>query len=144
MIKELQMALNGMDNLSINGNDYGAFFDWDKTPDTKVDYWIKHFESIIERCDAVMLWRDAAYSNGSTPESLGDVYEQKMDNLRKFIKSEGWSDEVFRDAYVVKYHLWARFFWPIEIICGIIPLLLMSILSFSVWAWACKRPSGYY
>ena len=138
MIDELTQAINGLDNLSVSSEDYGAFFSWDKTPDKRVDYWLKHFDSIITRCYSVIDWRDSAYSNGSTPESLGDVYEQKMLNIRNFIKFEkddevSWSDEVFRDAYTIKHYPWGRFATLIEICCGIIPLILLILATIISW-----------
>jgi ABC-type protease/lipase transport system fused ATPase/permease subunit len=36
---------------------------------------------------------------------MGDVYEQKMDNLREFLKENGRADWISNNAWLVKYHL---------------------------------------
>lgn len=126
MIKELELYLDGIEELGIEEDDYGAFFSWDKTPDKRVSFWIEHVEGIINRTYSVISWRDQAYKNGSTPESLGDVYEQKMDNLRGFLKQGGWSDETVKDAYIIESALWWYFYPVIAIIMIIIIIIIIT------------------
>lgn len=131
MIDELNAAVNGTENLGLRPDMYGKWFSWDRTPDNSVDYWLNHFKSVINRTEAVMEWRDGAYKNGTSVESLSDVYEQKMDNLRNFLKVGGWSDETFRKAYYVEYHPLWYWFPAFAAISGItISILIMVILVY--------------
>lgn len=107
MKEELSLAIEGMEKLGLTEDMYGAFWQWDKTPDKRMSYQYDHLQGILERIDAVIVWRDTTYGNQSTStEQLGDVYEQKMDNLRAFLKEDGWSDWIAEDAYYVNNHLW--------------------------------------
>jgi len=124
MKKELILAIDGMQDLGLEKEKYGAFWYFDKTPDRQMDYQYKHLEGIIERIDAVIEWREKTYANESTStEQLGDVFEQKMDNLRGFLKEEGWSDWIARDTFYVEHHLWLYlfdlWFWLLVAISGI-------------------------
>lgn len=112
MMNELDKAVEGMCALNLENDMYGAFWPWEKTPDRRMDYQYKHLDSVYNRIAAVIDWRDKTYGNVSEPtEQLGDVYEQKMDNLRGFLKEEGWSDWIAQDAYYVNNYLWIYLFW---------------------------------
>lgn len=64
-------------------------------------------DSVIARAEAVRQDRERQVQQGGSDE-LGDVYEQKMDNLRTFIKEEGWLDDIGRGAYTIQAHpYWA-------------------------------------
>lgn len=113
MKKEIELSIDGMNNLNLERNMYGAFWPWDKTPDRKMDYQYKHLDGILNRVEAVIIWRDANYGENATggTEALGDVYEAKMDNLRAFLQEEGWSDWIAQDTFYVSQHLWLYLFW---------------------------------
>jgi len=113
MKQELELAIDGMHGLDLEKDMYGAFWPWEKTPDRKMDYQYKHLSGILERVDAVIVWRDANYGENATggTEALGDVYEAKMDNLREFLQEEGWSDWIAQDTFYVNNHLWIYLSW---------------------------------
>jgi len=55
----------------------------------------------------VIEWRNQTYTkNGTAPETLGDVYNEKMDNLRGFLVEDGWSDWISYRAFFVHGYLW--------------------------------------
>lgn len=107
MKSELLMAIEGMERLNLKEDMYSAFWYWEHTPDRKMDYQYKHLEGIVERIDAVITWYEKNYGENATggTESLGDVFEQKMDNLRAFLKEEGWSDWIAQGTFYVNHHL---------------------------------------
>jgi hypothetical protein len=91
MIAELNLTVAGMRRLGLTEGMYSAFFPWERTPDRSMGFQYQFLDQLINRTEAVILWRTLAYNGNSTPETLGDVYEQKMDNLRTFM-TEGCSD----------------------------------------------------
>lgn len=111
MIEELEMAKQGMEDLGLTQDMYGAYWPWGKTPDMRMDYQYKHIDAILERAQAIWDWYNTTYlgENITTTEHLGDVYEEKMANVRMFIQDEGWSDDIAHEAYFVNYHLFYYF-----------------------------------
>jgi len=79
-------------------------------------------------------WYNVTYlsENVTTTEHLGDVYEQKMMNVRKFIKEDAWSDDIAHETYFANYHLFYYFLpWWISII-----ILLSAIYLFwQLYVW---------
>jgi len=105
MIAELNESINGMRNLDLDRGMYSKIMPWEHTADRQMAYQYRHLTSIKERAEAVIVWRDGIYNNLSCQaESLGDVYEEKMDNLRGFLQEEGWSDWIAEEAYFVNHH----------------------------------------
>lgn len=132
MKTELEYAIEGMYYLDLTDEMYGAYFPWEKTVDRRMSYQYDHLEGIVRRIDAVIEWRDTNYGpNASgTPESLGDVYEEKMDNLREFLQEDGWSDWIGEDTFYVNHHIMLFLGWwwygPLWII-WLISLLCVAI-----------------
>jgi hypothetical protein len=107
MIVQLNLCEQGMRNLGLTPDMYGAWLPWEQTPDIRMDYQYSHIDAIIERTKAVIEWRNETYTkNGSAPETLGDVYNTKMDNLRSFLVEDGWSDWISYRAFFVNNYLW--------------------------------------
>ncbi|HIH28306.1 MAG TPA: hypothetical protein HA260_00720 [Thermoplasmata archaeon] len=107
MISELNSCEEGMRNLGLTAELYGAWLPWEQTPDIRMDYQYNHIDAIINRTKAVIEWRNQTYTkNGTAPETLGDVYNEKMDNLRGFLVEDGWSDWISYRAFFVHGYLW--------------------------------------
>jgi len=106
MISELNKAVAGMRRLGLTDDMYAAYVPWERTPDRSMEFQYEYIAQLINRTESVILWRTLAYNGNSTPETLADVYEQKMDNLRSFM-TEGCSDRlvctdwIARDVYYV-------------------------------------------
>src|SRR3990172_974625 len=106
MISELTKAVTGMHRLGLTDDMYSAYFPWERTPDRSMGFQYEYIDQLINRTEAVITWRTLAYSGNTSPEALGDVYEQKMDNLRTFM-TEGCdhtavcSDWIARDVYYI-------------------------------------------
>lgn len=108
MIVELNLSVRGMRGLGLREEMYSAFFPWERTPDRSMAFQYSFIDQLINRTEAVIAWRTLAYSGNTTPETLGDVYEQKMDNLRSFMR-EGCeeaavcTDWIAREVYLLYY-----------------------------------------
>jgi hypothetical protein len=127
MISNLQKARQGMVDLGLTPETYGAFWPWDMTPDNRMDWEYAHIDQTIERAKDVAKWRDGQNSQGT---QATDVYEQKMDNLRSFLVEGGWSDDIAYSAWMVKDHL-VIYNYSL-VVAG--ELLVGAIM----WAWASK------
>lgn len=103
MIRELQESRSGMEHLNLDPSMYSTLVPWKKTPDNRMDYQYGLIDSVISRAEAVKEDRDRQMKQGGS-DQLGDVYEQKMDNLRGFLKEEGWVDDIAAKAFVIKHH----------------------------------------
>jgi len=104
-------------------------------PSNSMEFQLSHIDSIIERIQAVQDWKDKSYGKDGQAEAMGDVYEQKMTNLRKFIKEDldgtaSRSDWIAEDAWYVKTHP-IIYLWVIWLIIWIILLLISLALLFS-------------
>jgi len=129
MIAELDKSVAGMRALGLTDDLYAAYFPWEQTPDRSMSFQYEYIDQLINRTEAVILWRNLAYSGNTTPETLGDVYEQKMDNLRSFMiescpERYVCTDWIARDVYYLNRatpYYFAGLFWA-----GATILLLMS------------------
>ena len=128
--EQLILYKKSINESGLNENDYGAM--WFKKPDNSMRFQIQHVDSILERADAMILWKNTAYnSTGATtftnPEAFRDVYNDKMNNLRTYIHAEGYrSDWISEDAWYVKNHPFYYFMPEISVI------LILIIGSFII------------
>lgn len=113
MVENLQQARDGMVALGLRAELYGGLYPWEKTPDNRMSFTYDLIDSIIRRAEAVADDRERQIKAGTSDE-FKDVFEEKMDNLRNFIKEEGWADDIAEDAYRAHnyswYYLWTS--WP--------------------------------
>lgn len=103
MIEQLELAKQGMRNEGLKETDYGALIF--KKPDNSMKFQYQHIDSIIDRAKAVESWYNEVYEKAGQAEILGDVYEQKMDNLREFIMEETRSDWIAKNCWYIKNHI---------------------------------------
>lgn len=69
-------------------------------------------DGVIERVDSVIAWKTEMYKTNNTQiENLGDVYEQKMDNLREFIFENGSSDWIAKNAWLANNYTLLYYSW---------------------------------
>lgn len=109
MLEQLNLAKSAMIKQGLTENMYGAIIF--KKPDNQMSFQYKHLDSIIERVKAVDTWYKATYKSESMgTETLGDVYEQKMTNLRNFIMEEVRSDWIARNTWYIHHHPTAYLF----------------------------------
>ncbi len=129
MISELNKSVAGMHAIGLTNDLYAAYFPWEQTPDRSMAFQYEYIDQLINRTEAVITWRTLAYSGNSTPETLGDVYEQKMDNLRSFMiesctERYVCTDWIARDVYYLNRatpYYFSGLFWG-----GATILFLMS------------------
>ena len=104
MIKNVELAEQGMRDAGLEETDYGAFIF--KKPDNIMSFQYEFLENFNDRARAVITWREQTYGNASLgSETLGDVYEVKMDNLREFLKENGRADWIAEAAWWIENHL---------------------------------------
>ena len=117
MITELKEAKAGMVELGLTEDMSSALIF--KKSDNSMKFQYEFIDSIISRAESVRAWYNKTYSENGTSESLGDVYEQKMDNIREFIMENGRSDWIANDAWMLNKNI---LFW------GIVPWAIIGIL----------------
>lgn len=104
MMKNIDYALQGMKDSGLRDEDYGALIF--KKPSNKMSFQYEYLDNFKERANAVIIWRENIYrANSTQSETLGDVYETKMDNLREFLYEGGKSDWISKDTWMIKHHI---------------------------------------
>lgn len=98
ILSEITLARDGMDKVGLKEDMYNGIFPWDKRPDRSMKWQYKHIDSIIIRLNEFKVWESAQIGDGTT-QQMKDVYTEKLDNVRNFIKDDGWSDDVAEAAY---------------------------------------------
>jgi hypothetical protein len=126
MLENIELSEKGMREEGLVDSDYGAIIF--KSPENSMKFQYQHLDSIKERIKSVIIWKDKMYSNESEiAETMGDVYNQKMNNLRFYINENGTrSDWIAKDAWTIKKHPILYFSWVPGLI--IIFLILLFIL----------------
>ena len=124
MKNELNTAVEGMKHLELTDNMYGAFFPWNKVPNNQMKWQYQHIASIQTRVDEWEKWEN---SNAGS-QQMQDVNTQKLDNVRKFIKDEGWSDDIAHDAYLVNFYSWIIYLGYFFTFLLILSLLILFVL----------------
>lgn len=97
MRNEIQAAIAGMYELGLDEDLYSNYWYWDHTPDKQMKWQYAHLRSTLTRCDEFIAWAE-----GNSTQQLNDVYTQKLDAVRGFLKEDGWSDWIANDAYLLR------------------------------------------
>ena len=149
MISELNKAVTGMHRLGLTDEMFAAYVPWERTPDRSMGFQYEYIAQLINRTESVILWRTLAYNGNSTPETLADVYEQKMDNLRSFM-TEGCSDRlvctdwIARDVYYVYRATPFYFGWLFGLGAALGLLMSLGLFAYvnlgAMWRAARVRP----
>jgi len=132
MRAELIAAKNGMIELGLTNDTYGAWLPWDKTPDKRMDWQYRHIDSILVRIDEFEQW-ETTQAGKDTSQQMQDVYTQKLDNVRSFITQGGWSDDVAESAYAYNFYFWTtvlslfNFIGVIIIVVGFMIITLQEL-----------------
>lgn len=98
MLSEITLARDGMDKVGLKEDMYNGIFPWDKRPDRSMKWQYKHIDSIVTRINEFKTWEKSQIGDGTT-QQMKDVYTEKLDNVRNFIKDDGWSDDVAEATY---------------------------------------------
>ena len=134
MLEQLESGKQAIIDAGLTKDMYGAWIF--KKPSNSMDFQFQHIDSIIERIKAVQTWYDQTYQNNSAgTETLGDVYEQKMDNLRHFINEDlngdaTRSDWIAEDTWWIHNHFFF-YFWVWFVYLG---LIILAIIGFALIA----------
>lgn len=127
MIQELTAAKEGMLNAGLTPDMYSDMRPWKQTPNHQMKWQYEHIDSIIRRAQEVQAWA-RSNSGSASGQQMTDVYETKMDNLRAFIKEDGWSDGIAHEAYYANFYpkteYWSDFSGVNALV--IVPILILS------------------
>jgi len=108
---------------------YGALIF--KKPDNSMKFQFQHLDAIIERAEAVKIWKEKSYSDEGVGETMKDVYNEKMDNLRKYIHAEGArSDWIAKSTWYVNNHK-LYYLWYIVSLSLLVLIVLLFIVTLS-------------
>lgn len=124
---QLQSGKQAIVNAGLTNDLYGAWIF--KKPDNSMIFQYQHLDAIIERAEAVKQWKEQVYSNNSVGETMKDVYNEKMDNLRKYIHSEDYrSDWIAKKVWYLKNHFVIGWFgiWIVAL------LLILAAIFFII------------
>ena len=67
------------------------------------------------------------------PKCGCDVYEQKMDNLREFLKEGGRADWIAKNAWYIKNHLIVYLLFPFLYILFALEIVIFVMLGIKYW-----------
>lgn len=127
MRSELLAARQGMDDLGLTADMSAKFFYWQQTPDWSMEWQYQHIDSVLTRCEEFIAWSE---NNTGEGQQYQDVYSQKLDNVRAFLKSDGWSDEIAKGAFYMNIHVFYGLFGKVMIIIGWIVTAILIIARF--------------
>lgn len=111
--------LDGIKATGLTEDDYTQFWAWDQHDRNTVGWYMSYIESTITRGYDTITWKNGLYYNKTVSEVMGDVYEEKMDELRANTKATPTS--TFERALMVKYQPIFLFtswvFYPVGVLC---------------------------
>jgi len=122
MKAELQACIDGMHELGLTEDMYSHYWWWEQTYDRSMIWQYDHLDSVLVRCDEFISWAE----NGTT-QQLQDVYSAKLDAVVAFLKTDGWSDWIAKDAYGLKENFFFKMVAPIIVGFMAIGLLLCGL-----------------
>jgi hypothetical protein len=123
MQDNINKAKQGMENLGLTPQMYSSFWYWEQTPDKQMLWEYQHLNSIDVRCNEFIAWIHAQNDTGS--QQMQDVYSQKLNNIREFIRDDGgWSDDIAQAAYTTNFQV----FFAV----GYIPVMI-ALIAIVIW-----------
>jgi hypothetical protein len=100
MRTEIQAAEQGMKDLGLTPDMYDGVFSWEHTSDRQMKWQYAHIDSIYTRLDEFQAWEKT--QGGSSSQQMQDVYTQKLNNVRGFLKDNGgWTDWIAEGTFMV-------------------------------------------
>ncbi len=104
MKEEIGIAIQGMRDLGLTDDMYSYWFSWEKTPNRQMAFQYARLDEVINRIDAIILWRDTGLEGNV--EQFQDVYQAKIDSVRAMLVQKGYMtvDDIAQSAYLLNYH----------------------------------------
>lgn len=133
MYEQVATAENAMRASGLTEEDYGQYFF--KKADNSMKFQYQHIDAILDRIKSVEQWKTEMYgSNATGVETMKDVYNEKMDNLRLYIHSENArSDWIAKDAWMLKKHfIWTMSVWILQTFL-LIAAFVFGIIGGASW-----------
>lgn len=138
MLEQLQNGRQAMVSEGLTEDLYGAWIF--KKPDNSMKFQYQHLDGIIERVKAVQQWKTKMYANDSiNSETMKDVYNEKMDNLRNYISGETSdsivgtrSDWISKDTWWLKNHFFLDIFGVWIFLLGFVLAIIFIWVGFAI------------
>jgi len=133
MREELLKAKQAMIDETLEQTDYGAFWYWQQTPDYRMDFTYRYIDGLINRTEFVMQWRNT-YINATTTQTLKDVYDEMLANLRTEYHRRGPIDWAAYPAWLIKNHTLWYFHFEILLIYEVVAIILLFYIIIKRWS----------
>ena len=128
---ELVAAKDGMRSLGLEEYMYSEWLPWEKTPDKRMDWQYRHMDSVLVRVEEFRRW-ESTQTTIESSQQFQDVYTQKLDNVRHFIKDDGgWSDDVAEGAFALNNYFFTTVM-PIFLLIGFCSLMVVIWILISI------------
>jgi len=126
MKTEIELAVDGMQSLGLTPDMNGKFFTWEQTSDWSMAWQYTHIESVQIRLNEFIDWWNAQDTTSTGSQQFQDVFTQKLNNVRSFIKTDGgWSDMIAEQAFYLHSYIYYPVIWP-AISIVLLALILIS------------------
>jgi len=132
MREELQKAKQAMMDEGLEPTDYGRFWRWQQTPDYRLDFTYRYIDGLINRTEFVVQWRNT-YINATTTQTLKDVYDEMLSNLRTEYHRRGPIDWAAYPTWLLKYHTLWYFHFEIVLIYEVLAIILLLCIIGIRW-----------
>lgn len=133
LMSEIENALEGVDELGLEDDDYGAYFHWWSTEQVRVGYQTERLENITVRLEEIIEWRD---TNVGTDQEMQDVYNKKFINIRNYVsevtdveESSRTIDDIIENAWFAKEHAFV-YLWPMMWILLLVMWISWMVMGF--------------
>ena len=112
---EILAAIDGMHDLGLEPAMYAKIMTWNKVHYYSMAYQYALMDSVVQRCDELIIWRDANLNPKNTSAETTDVYSKKIDNLKADLE-DGGIDYIAFTTWIKSEHpyygYWAWFIIP--------------------------------
>jgi len=123
---EVLAAIDGMHDLGLEPGMYAKIMTWNKVHYYSMAYQYALMDSVVQRCDELIVWRDANLNPKDTSAETVDVYSEKLVNLKEDLEDGGIDYIAFTTWIKSEHPYYGYWVW------FIIPALWMGS-SFGFW-----------
>jgi hypothetical protein len=131
---EILAAIDGMHDLGLKPAMYAKIMTWNKVHYYSMEYQYALMNSVVQRCDELIIWRDANLNPNNTSAETTDVYSKKIDNLKDDLEDGGIDYIAFTTWIKSEHPYYGCYVW------FIIPILWMGS---SAGFWLKRNQDGY-
>lgn len=101
-VANIQQMQQGIKNLGLDPDDYTTLLPWNQYEYYTIGAMTEYYDSLINRGEDTVTWKNDLYTNKTVSEITADLYEEKIDNLR-YLMNDFRSVSYIKTAYQIKY-----------------------------------------